>query len=172
MIHIVCGPLGAGKTTYAMQLAEKEKAIRFTEDEWLARLFVPDAPVDIMSESVERISSWATDKYSRCRGQIWSVSKQLIEQGFSVIFDGAAASKEQRDSIRTKAKLHNQDFKLHYVNAAPIIRKERALARNHIKGSTFSLEVTPEVFDFMETFFEPPIGSELIDAIVVNTDSE
>ena len=33
MIHLVCGPIGAGKTTYVITLAKKENAIRFSEVE-------------------------------------------------------------------------------------------------------------------------------------------
>ena len=42
--HLICGPPGAGKTTYAMNLARREGALRFTVDEGMARFFWPDAP--------------------------------------------------------------------------------------------------------------------------------
>ncbi|MGD0144992.1 MAG: ATP-binding protein, partial [Rhizomicrobium sp.] len=44
LIHLVCGSTGAGKTTYAIALAEKLKAVRFSIDEWMAALFWMDSP--------------------------------------------------------------------------------------------------------------------------------
>ncbi len=32
---LVCGPVGAGKTTYSMSLCEEIKAVNFSIDPWL-----------------------------------------------------------------------------------------------------------------------------------------
>ena len=37
--HLICGSTGAGKTTYALELARREGALRFTVDEWMAQFF-------------------------------------------------------------------------------------------------------------------------------------
>ena len=42
-MHLLCGPTGAGKTTYARELAEAESAVRFSIDEWMSALFWMDA---------------------------------------------------------------------------------------------------------------------------------
>src|SRR5215831_19511334 len=34
-VHLLCGLNGAGKTTYAVRLAEARGAVRFSLDEWL-----------------------------------------------------------------------------------------------------------------------------------------
>jgi len=49
MIHLVCGPIGAGKTTYAKDLSKKENTILFSEDDWLRKLFVPEAPEGLIN---------------------------------------------------------------------------------------------------------------------------
>ncbi|MBN4080513.1 hypothetical protein JYT31_02505 [Beggiatoa alba] len=61
------------------------------------------------------------------------------------------------------------DFQLHYVTSDRDTRRSRVLERNSEKGKTYSLVVTPEVFDHMENFFEPPEGEELIEAKVIET---
>ena len=38
-MHLLCGLLGAGKTTYAKQLATDVGGVRFTLDEWMLRLY-------------------------------------------------------------------------------------------------------------------------------------
>ena len=169
MIHLICGPIGAGKTTYALGLAEKEGAIRFSEDEWLSKLFVPDAPDGLLDQSMEVVGKWAFEKYQLCRGQIWLVCQQLLENDVSIILDGAAANKEQRDAIRKKALDNNVEFQLHYVTSAADTRRERVFERNATQGESYSLEVTPAMFAHTEEFFLPPIGEELCSAIVVET---
>jgi len=169
MIHLICGPIGAGKTHYAHDLAAQHHAIRFSEDEWLAKLFVPDAPEGLLSEPMSVVGAWATEKYQRCRGQIWLLCRQLLAQNIDVILDGAAANKTQRDAIRTKALEQGVGFQLHYVTAAAATRQQRVTERNQQQGRTYSLEVTAAMFAHTESFFEHPQGDELAGAIRVDT---
>ena len=169
MIHLICGPIGAGKTTIAHQLAEQHGAIRFSEDEWLSHLFIPDAPENLLDEPMEMVAAWATERYQRCRGQIWPLCEQLLKQGMHVVLDGAAANKEQRDKIREKAIKTGVGFKLYYVTTDTETRRSRVLERNVKGGKTYSIEVTPEVFELMENFFEIPDESELSAAEIIHT---
>ena len=169
MIHLVCGPIGAGKTTYAKRLAKEQNAICFSEDEWLAKLFVPDAPEGLLQEPMEVVGAWAAGKYLRCRSQIWLVCQQLLDNDISIVLDGAAANKEQRDMIRNKARDFNVEFKLHYVTSSAELRHKRVFTRNVEQGETYSLEVTPAMFEHTEQFFEPPTGNELGDAKIIET---
>jgi len=118
---------------------------------------------------MEVIGAWAGERYARCRGQIWLVAQQLLAQNKSIVLDGAAANKEQRDLIRQKALNHGVDFQLHYVTSGSEIRKQRVIERNRTQGDTYSLAVTPAMFAYTETYFEPPTGEELSGLIVVNT---
>lgn len=169
MIHLVCGPMGAGKTSYAIALAKEKGAIRFSEDEWLAKLFVPDAPEDLLSQPMQVVGEWATEKYQRCRGQIWLLCQQLLANGIPIVLDGSAANRTQRDALRQKAQDHNVDFQLHYLHAARDVRHARVFVRNNDQGETYSLQVTPAMFEHTEVFFEAPIADELDNAIVVET---
>lgn len=55
---------------------------------------------------------------------------------------------------------------MHFVDAPHDVRKARVLARNSEKGETFSFEVTPGMFDFMEQEFQRPTEAELSVAAV------
>ncbi|MBT3582778.1 ATP-binding protein [Candidatus Woesearchaeota archaeon] len=167
VIHLICGPSGAGKTTFARRVADKHKAIRFSEDEWLCKLFVPDAPEDLLEEPMHIISAWASEKYQRCRDQIWLVCQQLLKEGISVVLDGAAANKKQRDLIRKKASDNNVGFQLYYITSPYETRKKRVIERNINQGDTYSLEVTPDMFAHIESFFEPPEDEELTGIITI-----
>jgi predicted kinase len=169
MIHLVCGPIGAGKTTYAIKLAKEQRAVRFSEDDWLAKLFVPEAPKDLLEQSMQVVGAWATERYQRCRSQIWLICQELLEIDSSIVLDGAAANKEQRDMIREKARQYNVGFQLHYITAPAEKRRERVFERNRQRGITFSLEVTPAMFEHTEQYFEAPKGKELEQAIVIQS---
>jgi len=39
---LVCGPTGAGKTTYSLSLSKEIDAIRFSIDPWMQTLFSKD----------------------------------------------------------------------------------------------------------------------------------
>ena len=53
------------------------------------------------------------------------------------------------------------DVHLHILDAPYAVRKERVMNRNVKKGETFSFEVTPIMFDFMEKEFQSPTEEEL-----------
>jgi predicted kinase len=169
VIHLVCGPIGAGKTTNAIVIAAQHNAIRFSEDEWLSKLFIPDAPENLLSEPMQVVGEWAGEKYQRCRGQIWLICQQLLKQNMSIVLDGAAANKEQRDLIRKKASDNNVGFQLHYLTSGPETRRKRIFNRNEEQGVTYSIEVTPAMFTHTENFFVPPEGEELDGIIAVET---
>ncbi|ACA88555.1 AAA family ATPase [Shewanella woodyi] len=169
MIHLVSGPIGAGKTTYAKDLSIKESSILFSEDDWLSKLFVPDAPEGLLNQPMQIVGEWATEKYQRCRGQIWLVCQQLLDNGISIVLDGAAANETQRDAIRKKASDNNVNFQLHYITAPEDIRRKRVFDRNIVQGETYSLEVTLAMYEHTESYYEPPVGKELSEAIVIET---
>jgi len=169
MIYMVCGPIGAGKTTIAHRLADEHGAIRFSEDEWLSRLFIPDAPPGLMEEPPERIAQWAMERYVRCRDQIWLLCEQLLSQGRQVILDGGLSTREQRDNLKHKAIMRHCQYQLYYVDADYHIRKNRVIKRNQEKPGTYSIEVRPALFDLMEEIFEPPMDEELTNAVVIKT---
>ena len=58
-IHLICGSTGAGKTTYALQLAEKLYAVRFSIDAWMAALFWMDTPQPLDP-------AWSIERVERC----------------------------------------------------------------------------------------------------------
>jgi hypothetical protein len=86
----------------AETMNEAESAIRFSEDEWLAKLFVADAPEGLLKKPINIVGAWAAKKYQRCRGQIGLIFQQRPKNNVSVVLDRPAAKKEQRDIIRKK----------------------------------------------------------------------
>ena len=52
------------------------------------------------------------------------------------------------------------DLEQHYLTASRELRQKRVMARNEHQGDTYSVEVTPAMFEFAEGLFEPPTAAE------------
>lgn len=158
--HLICGSTGAGKTTYALKLAGETGAIRFTIDEWMARLFLPDAPEPLTFQ-------WALERVIRCENQILAVCGQIAPLGRDVILDLGFFTREQRRRVNEAAQGLGFGARLHYLPVAPEERWRRISRRNSERGETYALEVTRAMFDFCEGLFEAPAPEELAGAVIV-----
>lgn len=65
VIHLIVGPVGAGKSTFGLALSRERAALRLTLDEWMAELFRPDRPET-------GLVAWYVERADRCIEQIWS----------------------------------------------------------------------------------------------------
>ncbi|ACG79000.1 conserved hypothetical protein [Phenylobacterium zucineum HLK1] len=158
-LHAIFGPSGAGKTTYAHAFARRERAVAFILDEWMARLFAPDMPEPLEYE-------WMIQRVQRCEAQIWSTAAAVLATGTSVILDMGLMRKTDRDRVREIAEGAGLPLQFHYVTASPEVRRARVAERNVVRGENFAIEVTPDMFEFVEGIFEIPDASELQGAIV------
>ncbi|WP_175773460.1 AAA family ATPase [Paraburkholderia phenazinium] len=161
-IHIVFGPQGAGKSSYSRTLATATEGTRFSIDEWMAQLYGPDLPDPINL-------SWIMERVQRCERQIWRTAEQIAKNGGNVVLDLGFMKVRNRSTFAEQARDAGVSSKLHYVTAPHDIRRSRVMTRNSEKGETFSFEVSPAMFDFMEAEFEAPTKLELASATVFNS---
>jgi predicted kinase len=161
-IHIVFGPQGAGKSSYSRTLATASEGTRFSIDEWMAQLYGPDLPDSINL-------SWIMERVQRCERQIWRIAEQIAKNGGNVVLDLGFMKVRNRSAFSEQARAAGIASKLHYVTAPHDIRRSRVMRRNSEKGETFSFEVSPAMFDFMEAEFEAPTQIELASATVFNS---
>jgi predicted kinase len=159
MLNVIFGPSGAGKTTYALAFARREKAVPFILDEWMARLFAPDMPEPLEFD-------WMVERVGRCEAQIWSAAAAVLAAGTPVILDIGLMRRADRARVREIAEATGLPLQFHYVTAPADVRRTRVAGRNAVRGENFAIEVTPEMFDFVEGVFEPPQADELADAVV------
>ena len=151
---LVCGPVGAGKTTYSLSLSKDVGAVRFSIDPWMQTLFSKDMT------SLDY--SWMIERVNRCYEQIWDVSEQILSLGGNVVLDLGFTTKEQRKLFSNWAKELDINSEIHYLDASKDVRKKRVNKRNSEKDSSvYSFEVTDMMFNFMEPRFEVPDQEEL-----------
>ncbi|MBX3485351.1 ATP-binding protein [Phenylobacterium sp.] len=158
-LHAIFGPSGAGKTTYAHAFARREGAVAFILDEWMARLFAPDMPDPIEYD-------WMIERVQRCETQIWSTAAGVLATGTPVILDIGLMRRADRDRVREIAEAAGLPLQFHFVTASPDVRRARVAERNVVRGENFAIEVTPDMFEFVEGVFETPGPAELEGAII------
>jgi predicted kinase len=92
-IHLMCGLVGAGKTTLALQLARQLPAVRLSRDEWMLRLYGSrhDDPVYIA-------------RLVPCTELMWDVSLATVTAGSSVVLDWNFWSRERRREARQRGR--------------------------------------------------------------------
>lgn len=161
-MHIVFGRQGAGKSTYSKQLSKEINGVHFSIDDWMWKLYGEDLPKSMNFK-------WIMERVARCEKQIWETAKKVADCGVEVVLDLGFTKFEKRDLFLTLAKEQKIPTQIHYIKAPHNLRKNRVLERNIEKGKTFSFEVTPGMFDFMEGEFEAPREKELKEAIIIDT---
>ena len=157
----MCGPTGAGKTTYSVALAKEINAVRFSIDPWMQTLFAKDmTALDY---------EWMIERVYRCYEQIWDVTSQILGTGGHVILDLGFTEKAQRTRFTERASELNHASEVHYVKAPADVRKQRVALRNTQKDPTvYAFDVTDDMFHFMEPRFEVPDDQELINGTTID----
>lgn len=156
LVHLICGSTGAGKTTYALDLAERLGAVRFSIDEWMTALFWMDSPQPIDP-------AWSMERVERCYSQMWTMAVQVASRGVPCLLDFGFTLRSSRAKFAGLARSAGFSPQLHFVDVPLEERWRRVQKRNASKGSTAQLnfEVTREMFDFVETLWEPPTDEEM-----------
>jgi predicted kinase len=157
-VHMICGPLGAGKTTLARRLAEEHQALRFSLDEWVMQLFASEAPNPMAFE-------WWAERCKRCSERIWSICRQVLAKDVDVVLDFGFPSAAHREEYHRRAMQVGATVHLHIVTAGADLRWERVQARNRGESDTFALPVTEDMFVGSEAWWEPPSDAETAGAV-------
>lgn len=162
-IILICGLVGAGKSTEAHKLEAQHNMVRFAMDEWLACLYSADQD-DVMDYE------WTVARIERIESQIWSLAQQIMSAGISVILDLGFLKQDHRQKFYDLAAQADLAIETHLIEAHIDTRWQRVGYRNEEQGDTFSLKVTREMFDFCEGIFERPKGAELKICQIIKTD--
>ena len=154
--HLVCGSTGAGKTTYAVRLAEELGAVRFSVDEWMSALFWMDAPQPFTP-------AWAIERVERSAALIWSTAVATCQRGVPCVLELGLTTAEKRAYYVGLAREAGLGVKLHAVDAPAPERWRRVEGRNRapVGPSQLPFQITREMFDFVESMWEPPSDTEL-----------
>jgi predicted kinase len=153
-LHLVIGPVGAGKSTFARKLAHEHRAVRLDLDEWMAVLFAPDRPA-------ENTMPWYIERTARCIEQILSLASQMVAADTNVILEIGMILRRDRDRLYPRIDAEPRaDLKIWIVDADRDVRRARVEARNADRGATFKMIVPPAIFELASDLWEPPDEDE------------
>jgi predicted kinase len=107
--------------------------------------------------------TWSMERVERCLTQIWSIASQVAQRGVPCVLDVGLSQESSRARFVTLASGLGLSVQLHFVDVPPEERWRRVEARNARRGDNDHLpfDVTREMFDFVETLWEPPTDEEL-----------
>lgn len=147
-LHIIEGPVGAGKTTYANRLGREIGTPPLVLDAWMVNLFQADRPDS-------GVWTWYAERKARCYSQIMDLAFNALDHGNDVIVELGLIRVEDRLRLYTDLESKGCDFKVHVLETPREERKRRVAQRNTGQGETFAMHVSEEVFEMASDMWEP-----------------
>ena len=147
-LHIVEGPVGAGKTTYAIQLGRDLQTPPLILDKWMANLYQPDRPdTDLWS--------WYAERKARCVRQILELAYGMLDHGRDAIVELGLIKVDDRLQLYAALDAKKLAYLVHVLETPREERRRRVSKRNVEKGETFAMHVSDDVFAVASELWEP-----------------
>jgi len=153
-IHMVEGPVGAGKSTFAAKLSKELAAPSLILDTWFVRLYSPDRPV-------EGLMRWYAERKARCLAQMWATALDILSAGHDVVLELGLVEVASRNRFYSLVESAGYELSIYLLDAPRDVRRERVRHRNREKGATFSMKVSDAFFELASDCWEPLGEAEL-----------
>jgi len=155
-LHLIEGPVGAGKSTFAAKLALAKGAVHLDLDAWMVTLFSPDRPE-------EGFMQWYGEMKSRCIAQIWSLSSELIDRGVDAVLELGLVQTRDREEFYHRVDGTDYDLRVYLLDTPEAVRRERVKQRNAEQSGTYKMVVSDEIFEMANSFWQAPGEAECRD---------
>lgn len=152
-VHLIIGPVGAGKSTFALQLSRQKRALWLDLDDWMAILFRPDRPQT-------GLIPWYNERVGRCIEQIWRVTQNALSNNIDVVLEIGLIQRNDRLAFYRRVDAAGVSLSVIVLDAPRDVRRARVERRNHEQGETFSMVVPPHIFEMASDLWEPPLKDE------------
>ncbi len=149
VVHLIEGPVGAGKSTYSAILAQQMNGVHIALDEWFVKLFSPDRPA---SDPI----AWYLQRKDRLIDVIWSHSLRVLATGTNVILELGLIQRHPRMDFYHRVQSDGFEPLVYVLDAPVEIRRQRVHRRNIEKGATFAMVVPDHFFDMASSMWEAP----------------
>lgn len=165
-VHLLVGPVGAGKTTYAMQLAAQLKGLRLSLDDFttalVAHLMAKNTPKAVDAEMT-----------ATCLGAIWSLAQKTVRGGQDAVLELGLSQRVNREAFYAKVAAQGIDLVIYVIEAPREVCRIRVARRNVEKGRTFTREIPADFFEVASDAWQPVLAEEAHgrDVRFVSTDS-
>ncbi len=147
-VYLICGFIGAGKSTFSKQLEDKTGAVRITKDNWSICLIGNDPTIDGYADWDSKIIGLSRD-----------FAFYLAGKGIDVIMDEGFWARSERDEMKEKIEKIGAKCLLYYVECPIEVARKRVVGRNQ-NSKKDSFEISNEMFDGYLKYWEPPAADE------------
>jgi len=147
--YVICGFIGAGKTSFARKLEKETGAVRITKDEWMIKIFGNKITSDKNFEEYDKNVIELTRNFAF----------KILKSGGDVILDEGFWAKSQRDDMKKKISEVGAKPILYYVECPIEEMRERVVSRSKIPPED-SFEISGEMFDSYVKYWQPPEEDE------------
>jgi predicted kinase len=148
IVYLICGFIGAGKTTLAKKLEKKTGAVRITKDEWSIHLIGNDPAINGYAEWDAKIIELSRN-----------FAFQLVEKGIDVIIDEGFWEKETRVKMKKRIEALGAKEVLYYLDTPIETIRERVIGRNSNLAKD-SFKISSEMLDDYLAYWQPPDEDE------------
>ena len=152
-IYLIEGAVGAGKSTFAAKLSLLHDAPHLNLDEWMVTLFSPDRPD-------ENFVEWYSERKHRCIQQIWDVTCELLNSGNSAILELGLVQIADRDDFYRRVDGTDFELRMYLIDTPLEQRRQRVRDRNRQKTDSYKMDVSDEMFNLANSFWEEPTEAE------------
>lgn len=153
-LYLLCGKIGAGKSTLARRLASRPSTILISEDHWTSTLFADQLKT---IEDYQRLSA-------RLRAAMAPHIVDILRQGLSVVLDFPANTVRQRTWMRSLIAETGMTHELHHLDVPDAVCKQRLRQRN--ASGEHQFQVSDAEFEQFTAHFVPPGADEGFNVIV------
>lgn len=153
-LHLIIGPVGAGKSTFARALVQQHRAIPLILDDWMAQLFSAD------ERPATGRMEWYLERRDRCLEQIWRLTTALCAVGTRVVLELGLIRRQERAAFYRRVEDAGCGLTVYVLDAPRSVRRERVMRRNEERGETFAQVVPIEIFELASDLWEPPDDDE------------
>ena len=157
---MVCGYLGAGKTTFARELAESTGALVISEDRWYLGLFADGKPTAHLDDVLLARLVAVLD-------ELWP---NLLRHGVDVVLDFGFWSRARRARSRRLAHDAGAETRMYLVRCDDEVARARVAARDRNPRDSFL--IGPAAYDALRTKFEDPGSDEDYEVIETSSGGE
>ena len=153
-LYLICGKIGAGKSTLAKKLASRPATLLISEDHWTSNLFADEL------ETIEDYSRLS----ARLRAAIGPHIVDILRQRLSVVLDFPANTVKNRDWMRSLIADAQVAHELYLLDISDEVCKQRLRQRNASGEHPF--QVTDTEYEQFTLYFVPPSPAEAFNLIV------
>ncbi|WP_295548537.1 ATP-binding protein [uncultured Stenotrophomonas sp.] len=147
-LHLLCGKIGAGKSTLSRQLVARPHHVLISEDAWLAALHPGE--IHSIADYLQRAATLRSVLTDRLRA--------LLQAGVSVVLDFPFNTPATRAWAREVFSPVGAAHQLHFLDVADEVCKARLRARNARGEHPF--QASDEEFEQITRHFVAPAREE------------